>query len=128
MKQYLFVYGSLRKGFEPPEIAETAEKLKLVGEAFIYADLYDLGEFTTAISGGTNRVFGQILELPDETEVLRKLDEYEGFYPNDAEKSLFLRKKTFARLGDEKIETWIYEYNGDLSKFPLINNRNFLNP
>ncbi len=108
MKQYLFVYGSLRKGHEPPEIAETAGKLKLVGEGFVYGNLYDLGEYTAIALGGFDKIFGQILELPGD-EVLQKLDEYEGFYPNDLEKSLFRRTKTTAYLGDEKLETWIYE-------------------
>lgn len=111
MKQYLFVYGSLRKGYEPPEIAETAAKLKLVGEAHVFADLYDFGEFTGLILGGQNKIFGQILELPDVAEILQKLDEYEGFYPNDLETSLFRRVKSFAYSANETLETWVYEYN-----------------
>lgn len=115
MKQYLFVYGSLRKGFAPPEIAETAERLKLVGEGFVYGSLYDLDDYYALVLSGEDEIFGQILELPDDDEVLRKLDEYEGFDPNNLEKSVFLRKKTTAYLGDKNLETWIYAYNKDLS-------------
>jgi len=111
MKQYLFVYGSLRKGHAPPEIAETADKLKLVGEAFIFGSLYDLGDYRGLILKGDSKIFGQILEIPKESEVLQKLDEYEGFYPNNLKKSLFRRVKALAYFGDEAIETWVYEYN-----------------
>lgn len=114
MKQYLFVYGSLRKGFAPPEIAETADKLKLVGEAFVYGSLYDLGEFRALVSGGEDEIFGQILELPDDAKVLRRLDEYEGFDASNPQESLFVRTETTAYFGDEQLQTWIYEYNGDL--------------
>ena len=120
MKQYLFVYGSLRKGFEPPEIAETAEKLKLVGEGFVYGSLYNFGEFRALVLGKKEKIYGQILELPFNEETLQKLDEYEGFYPNDLEKNLFIRKQTTAYLGDEKVQTWVYEYNRDLSNSPIV--------
>jgi gamma-glutamylcyclotransferase (GGCT)/AIG2-like uncharacterized protein YtfP len=120
MPQYLFVYGTLRKGFEPPSIAETAEKLKFVSEGFVYGNLYDLGPYTTVILGGEGKVFGQILELPEDWETLQKLDEYEGFEPNNIENSLFVRKLTAARIPDGKIECWVYEYNRNLSSDYLI--------
>lgn len=114
MKEFLFVYGTLRKGFEPPIIAETASKLKFFNEGFIYAKLYDLGEYTGIILGGNEKIFGEILELPNDEKVLQKLDEYEGFELEKPSKSLFLRKKTIAYFGVEKLETWVYEYNQNL--------------
>lgn len=127
MKQYLFVYGTLRKGLAPLEIAETVEKLKFVGEGFIYGSLYDLGEYPAALLGASDKVFGEIFELPDDKRVLQKLDEYEGFYPNSREKSLYVRKRTTAYVGNEKLRTWIYESNQDLSNFPIIESGNYSN-
>ncbi len=114
--KYLFVYGSLRKGNAPPIIAETADKLKFVAEAFVYGKLFDLGKYTALKLDGENKIFGQILELPEDERVLQRLDEYEGFNVNNPQTSLFVRTETTAHFGDEQMQTWIYEYNGDLPK------------
>lgn len=120
MTQYLFVYGSLRKGHAPPEIAETADKLKFVGEAFIFGKLYDLGAYRGLILDGNSKIFGEVLELPDDEKVLQRLDEYEGFDPNNQAESLFCRVKTVAFTENEELETWIYEFNRDVSELNEI--------
>lgn len=125
MKQYLFVYGTLMQEFAPPEIVETVKNLKFVSEGFVYGSLYDLGEYPAVILGDSDKIFGQIFELPDDEEILRKLDEYEGVYPNNRKKSLFLRKKTIAYSGNKKLQSWIYEYNQDLSNVPIIESGNY---
>lgn len=112
MKQYLFAYGTLRKGSAPPEIAEIAEKLKFVGEGFVYGSLLDLGKYKS-IAAGEEKVFGHLFELPDDEGVLRKLDEYEGYLPENPATSLFLRKQTTVFLYGAEIISWIYEYNWD---------------
>lgn len=123
MKQYIFVYGSLRKGFAPPEIAETADRLKLVGEGFVYGKLYDLDEYRALVLNGEDEIFGQILELPDDEAVLQKLDEYEGFDPQNQAKSLFVRKQTTAYSDHGEIPAWIYEYNQNLSDSPMLESK-----
>jgi len=116
MTGYLFVYGSLRKGHAPPAIAETADKLEFVAEAFVYGKIYKLGNYLGLILGGEEKIFGQILELPDDEEILENLDEYEGFAPNDPQESLYVRKETNAYFDETHLKVWVYEYNRDLPK------------
>jgi gamma-glutamylcyclotransferase (GGCT)/AIG2-like uncharacterized protein YtfP len=125
MKQYLFVYGTLKNKLAPPEIAETVKKLKLVGDGFAYGKLYDLGEFPGAVLGTDDKIFGSVYELPDDENVLPELDEYEGFYSQNPKESLYLRKKTKVYLRNKSLTSWIYEYNQDLSNKRQIKSGNF---
>lgn len=120
MKQYLFVYGTLMDKFAPPEIASTVKKLKFVSDGFTYGKLYDLGEFPGAVLGTKDKIFGSVYELPDDQNILRKLDEYEGFCPQNPTESLYLRKKTKVFVNNKSLTSWVYEYNQDLSNKPLI--------
>ena len=111
MKEYLFTYGTLRKGFAPPEIAETVAKLDYIGEGFIYGSLQNVGEYTSIIFGGKEKVFGHIFGLPNEAEVLQNLDEYEGYNPQNPAESFYLRKESIAFFNEEEINCWIYQNN-----------------
>ena len=123
MKQNLFVYGTLIKEFAPSEIAETVAKLKYVGEGFVYGSLYDLGEYPGAILSGLpkSKIFGRVYQIPSNTDVLQKLDSYEGFYSLDSLNNLFVRKETIISLiNGKKIKGWFYEYNGSVNSSNLI--------
>jgi gamma-glutamylcyclotransferase (GGCT)/AIG2-like uncharacterized protein YtfP len=125
MKQYLFVYGTLKDEFAPPEIAGTVKKMKFVGNGFAYGKLYDLGEYPGAVLGTRDKIFGSIYEVPDDENILRKLDEYEGFHPQTPKESLYLRKKIKVYINDKTLTSWIYEYNQDLTNKPLIKSGNY---
>ena len=125
MKEYLFVYGTLNEELAPPEIADTVKKLKFIGEGFAHGTLYDLGEYPAAVLDDSGKIFGRIYELPVDAKILQKLDRYEGFYPQNPAKSLYLRKKTKVRLNNKNLTSWIYEYNRDLSNAPIIKSGNY---
>lgn len=126
MKQYLFVYGTLIPELAPFEISESVKQLKFVSEGFVYGLLYDLGEYPAIILQGSEKVFGKVFELPNDENILQKLDEYEGFYSKNESESLYLRKQTVVYIQDKKLNAWIYEYNQDLSNFSLIESGNYL--
>lgn len=111
MKQFLFAYGTLRKDFAPPEIAEIAEKLRFVGEGFVCGSIQEIGEYTSVNPGSKGKVFGHIFELPDDDEILQKLDEYEGYLPENPSESFYLRKESPVFINDKEIICWIYQYN-----------------
>jgi gamma-glutamylcyclotransferase (GGCT)/AIG2-like uncharacterized protein YtfP len=113
-KGYVFFYGTLLPRFAPAEIEPTVRKLRRVGRGFIRGQLFDLGSYPGAIlTRNGSPIKGQVFEIPDDPEILDRLDEYEGFDPSNPESSLFVRKRRHAELEDgRKVPCWVYAYNG----------------
>src|SRR5882724_7435568 len=104
MPEYLFSYGTLQPGLAPAEIEPIVQKFRYLGKAYIYGLLYDFGDYPGVLLGQTeSKVWGQILEIPADPDLLRRLDEYEEFDPSNIESSQFVRKKHVAILEDGKI-------------------------
>jgi gamma-glutamylcyclotransferase (GGCT)/AIG2-like uncharacterized protein YtfP len=114
MRDCLFIYGTLHPGHAPNEIAPAVEKLRLVGTGYVYGVLYDLGDYPGAVLDSTSnqRISGTVFRLPEDQNVLRQLDEYEGFDPNYPDGSLFVRKLHPVVLETGRtLRCWIYVYN-----------------
>lgn len=122
MKRYLFSYGTLLPGHAPPEIAPTVRRLRRVGRGFVRGRLYDLGEYPGAVLSKTGPVIaGEVFELPDDREVLGRLDEYEGFDPAHPDASLFVRRKwTVTFKNGKKATCWVYAYNRHPGAAPSV--------
>ncbi len=74
--------------------------------------LHDLGDFPGAVPGkGTVR--GELFRLTD-PHVWAVLDQYEGYEPNRAGASLFVRRRTRLQVPNGQT-AWVYWYNGDPS-------------
>lgn len=112
-KRYLFSYGTLSPRLAPAEIKPTVRQFRRVGKGFVHGQLFDFGEYPGAIlTRNGSRIVGQIFELPDDPEVLQRLDEYEGFDRANPKASLFVRKRRYVQLQDgRRIYCWIYSYN-----------------
>lgn len=114
MLAYLFAYGTLRPGLAPKGIAETAAKLRPVGQGFVFGELVQLDGYPGALPDpkSKNRIVGIIFELPDDEIVLHQLDEYEGYDPKAPQTSEFVRIKQIVQLSDGGTrECWMYRYN-----------------
>ena len=124
---YLFSYGTLIPGYAPPEVAPTVKRLRRVGRGIVRGRLYDLGDYPGAKLGRTNSVIvGQVFELPNDPEVLRRLDEYEGFDPAHPQSSLFVRRRWPVLLHDgSKAMCWIYVYNRSPGAAPSVSSGDF---
>ena len=123
MSDHLFIYGTLSTEAVPDDVAKAVEKLKFIGRGFVYGKLYDLGNFPGAklARGSRSRVHGKVYRLPVNKDVIRSLDAYEECIPSQPSKSLYLRKKVPVTLeSGDRIEAWVYEYNGDVSYSPVI--------
>ena len=123
MSDYLFAYGTLQPGHAPKTIAHLAAMLRPVGEGLVRGVLYDLGRYPGAVAdqnaGGTIR--GTVMELPEDKNVLQRLDEYEGFDPESPETSEFVRQRQMVQLRDGSVvECWFYRYNGKLDATRVI--------
>jgi gamma-glutamylcyclotransferase (GGCT)/AIG2-like uncharacterized protein YtfP len=115
MSDYLFAYGTLRPGYAPKEMAPTVAKLRVVGEGFVCGTLYDLGTCPGLVldPNSKQKIFGSVFELPEDAEVLRRLDEYEEFDPGAVETSPFVRTLHEVGLASGgTLRCWIYVYTG----------------
>jgi gamma-glutamylcyclotransferase (GGCT)/AIG2-like uncharacterized protein YtfP len=111
----LFAYGTLREGRAPREIADTAALMQPIGKGVARGRVYDLGAYPGAVFSvceDAREIEGEVFEVPDEA-VLRALDAYEGFEPNDPAASLFVRVRIEVQMSGtgESIDCWAYQYN-----------------
>ena len=90
--------------------------MKPMGTGTVLGEVHDLGEYPALASGGRRKpVRGSLFALPDDPDVLRKLDAYEEFNPQEPETSLVRRRKRVVTLSDGRKERhWVYGYNREL--------------
>jgi gamma-glutamylcyclotransferase (GGCT)/AIG2-like uncharacterized protein YtfP len=128
MSEHLFVYGTLRKGYELKLMNNVSHLIRYVGQGKVNADLYDLGRYPGAIRSSKGpEVIGDIFELSDPEKVLRSLDRYEGIGTGRAATE-FVRRRSRVRLRSGKtITAWVYWYNFDPADKIRIKHKNYLN-
>jgi gamma-glutamylcyclotransferase (GGCT)/AIG2-like uncharacterized protein YtfP len=128
LSNHLFIYGTLKTGVVPPEVAHAVQKLKPVANATVHGFLYDLGAYPGAIlnSGSAQTISGLVVQFPNDPTVLAQLDQYEEFDQDSPETSQFLRVRGIAVLeSGRKIGCWIYVYNHDPGSAPLLKDGKF---
>lgn len=114
MSEYLFIYGSLITGTKHPQINRCIQRdCVSLGSAHIKGKLFDLGSYPGAVADTQHNVFGQLLKIRNAAAVLRLLDAYEAYNPQQPKSSEFVRAITTATLLDENkpYRCWIYWYN-----------------
>lgn len=120
----LFVYGSLRSGFQHPAYAYISRYFTLLGTATAQGELYDMGEYPAAIpSTGEKLITGELYAIQREEEfswAIGQLDDYEGINGEPDEPQLYRRDKTTVRLNGQSVEAWIYWFNGSVEGKPKI--------
>lgn len=123
MSQYLFVYGTLQPGCAPAHVAHLVARMRPVGEGWIHGRLYDLGGYPGAVpdANAEGKIFGTVMELPDDPELLQKLDAYEECDPQSPNISEYVREVREIQLADGgKQPCWFYRYNWDVGERELI--------
>jgi gamma-glutamylcyclotransferase (GGCT)/AIG2-like uncharacterized protein YtfP len=129
MPDYLFVYGTLRKGYDLKLKDRVRDHLQYVGQGKVGADLYDLGRYPGAVRSSRGpEVIGDVFLLDDPGRVLRILDKYEGIPEGGGKDTEFVRKKGRVRLrSGREVNAWIYWYNFDPTDKVKIRYKNYLN-
>lgn len=119
---FLFVYGTLMKGFQ----ADWPSKVgaRLVGRGKISAKLYDLGDYPGAVyvpGDSGPYVKGELYQLRNPELANGILDQYEEFFPGQPDKSLFVRTVATVRLEEGRREkAWVYFYNRPVDEARFI--------
>lgn len=115
MSGFLFVYSTLWLGCAPKEIAHATAGMRLIGEATVAGELYDLGHYPGAVLSNApeRRISGLLFELPNDESVLRGLRAHEEFGPGG---SRFVRVCCQAELAaGDVLPCWIYVYAGNVA-------------
>lgn len=125
MSNYIFVYGTLRKGCDNPmsiflkKHAIFHQKGRLTGE------LYDVGEYPAGVydEESKHEIVGDIFEITDAATLFETLDPYE-----DVEDELYSRviRPVFVTNQNYPLSCWVYVYNCATFYLPLITHGDYL--
>jgi gamma-glutamylcyclotransferase (GGCT)/AIG2-like uncharacterized protein YtfP len=121
----LFVYGSLRQGFNHTAYEYITQYFELLGKGKAKGMLYDLGPYPAAIPcDDEHRIVGELYKIinPDEFEyAIAQLDDYEGVNASYDQTPMYTRKLTSVKLDDgNEHMAWIYWYNGSIEGRPEV--------
>lgn len=121
---YIFVYGSLRRGFHSPAYEYISRYFNFFGDAKVKGRLFDLGEYPAAAPVQDDSfIIGELYIIKDENEfswAIAQLDDYEGVVVEAGEQPLYRREIVDVFFNDAIVPAWIYWYNGDVSGKPII--------
>ena len=116
---YLFVYGSLRSGFQHPAYQYLSKYFHLTGKAKVKGKLYDKVEYCVAVATGEERfIIGELYEVNSPAEfsyAIGQLDDYEGLLVEEGEKALFKRELVTAYCNGREYDSWIYLFNDSIA-------------
>ncbi len=122
--RHLFVYSSLRRGFQQSSHEYLSRYFTFLSDAKVKGILSDFGDKPVATPTEEARfIVGELytLNVDNASFVFGQLDDYEGLNPEDGQTALFRREiaTIYAEDGAE-FQAWVYWYNGDVSGKPII--------
>ncbi len=104
MEEYIFVYGTLKRGHKNPAAKWFHERAEFVTTARTVGSLIDLGEYPGFLLEGDSEIKGEVFKFKS-PEVLAFLDKYEA-----VEEGLYKRVKLPCIQGIKDV--WVYVYTG----------------
>jgi gamma-glutamylcyclotransferase (GGCT)/AIG2-like uncharacterized protein YtfP len=102
------LYGSLMRGLGAMNQIGVGHLLQFVAPCKIQGELFDLGAYP-GLRGGAGVVTGEIFEILD-PEVIRVMDRFEDYFPDDDRESHYIRKRTVL-IEPAATTAWVYFYN-----------------
>jgi gamma-glutamylcyclotransferase (GGCT)/AIG2-like uncharacterized protein YtfP len=126
---HLFVYGSLRQGFQNPVFDYIRNHFTFVANGKVEGALYDLGDFPAAVPNKSTTIIGELYKAKSEDDfywAITQLDDYEGLNPVEGEIALYKRELTPVSHDETETAAWIYWYNSDVTGKPLIESGDML--
>ncbi len=121
----LFVYGSLRQGFQHEAYAYISRYFAFAGDAKVKGRLYDMGSYPAAQPGeGESYIVGELYQIKDKAEfewAIAQIDDYEGLNVEAGETPQYRRDTTKALLANgSMVDAWVYWYNDSVEGKPVI--------
>jgi gamma-glutamylcyclotransferase (GGCT)/AIG2-like uncharacterized protein YtfP len=124
---YLFVYGTLMRGFDNPFAAQLRAHATFVAEGYFPGRLYRISWYPGAVYEveSPTKVWGEIYQLLDFQNLIPKLDAYEDVQELDSESLYVRRQKPIWTENGSLFVCWIYLYNQSLTNALLLKNGKF---
>ncbi|MHB1696598.1 MAG: gamma-glutamylcyclotransferase family protein [bacterium] len=127
-KEYLFVYGTLKRDIGNDMYHLLAKHAKYIDDATWSGKLYLVETYPGAVRSDNplDAVHGEVFLLNNPDNVLPGLDEYEECSDNFPEPKLYKRIKDKVHLATgDIINAWIYIYNLPVDNLKEIKSGNF---
>ncbi|MDR9415873.1 MAG: gamma-glutamylcyclotransferase family protein [Gracilimonas sp.] len=120
---FLFVYGTLKRGFNN-QVAEHLHRTQtFVGEGSFPGKLFKISFYPGAVyqPKASTKVYGDLFQITEHADSLFSLlDDYEGIHPNEPETAEFKREIIPIHCKQELIFAHCYVYKGDYSELSII--------
>lgn len=126
---YLFVYGLLMQKAGSQMNTFLSDRAELIARARVMGKLYQVAHYPgMVISPNPNdEVHGELYYMEDPDSVLPQLDEFEEYFPDDIEGSVYIRvKKPVKTDSGAKHTAWMYLYNQPVENLKEIPSGNFI--
>lgn len=123
MPDLIFVYGTLKRGYDHLMARRLADEADWIGPATCRGSLYLLGAYPGLVlspdEGGF--VHGDLYALRGDANLLAALDDYEGCGTSDPEPHPYLRATIDVMMpGGPVTQAWTYVYRRPIDGLPLI--------
>ncbi|HUV99511.1 MAG TPA: gamma-glutamylcyclotransferase family protein [Gallionella sp.] len=130
IKNYLFVYGTLRRDGDNDMYKLLARHARFLCDGWFNGKLYNVTYYPCAVPSDIpeDKVYGEVYELLEPEYILQKLDDYEECsekFPPPREYRREIRSIHIAN--DDVIDAWIYIYNYDVGNLRQIKSGDFFN-
>jgi gamma-glutamylcyclotransferase (GGCT)/AIG2-like uncharacterized protein YtfP len=122
--EQIFVYGSLRSGFQNPAYQYISQYFSLVGNAKVKGRLYHMGNFPAAQPCNEEiYIIGELYAAKNNDEfawAISQLDDYEGIHTEEGETEYYKRQQTTVYINGQTTNAWIYWYAQPITDKPSI--------
>lgn len=126
---YLFVYGTLRRGLNSEMYHLLARYGKFAGDATSQGKLYMVDYYPGLVPSANPQdvVYGEVYKLSCPETVLSCLDDYEECGPKFSEPTKYVRRKQDVKLKTgEVMSSWVYIFERPTVGLQLIESGDFL--
>jgi hypothetical protein len=129
--EYLFLYGTLMRNFpENPFRLLLERNTSYIGEAYTYGKLFLVDYYPALVSNSAienHKVYGEVVRIENNTDLLEQLDEYEDYFPENVIHSLYIRKLTECFLigNKESVKCNAYFYNKSVKNLIFLRDGHF---
>jgi len=107
----IFVYGTLMNGESRHSVIMNSN-LEFVNSGCTKGRLMHISDYPGLISDHKSKVFGELYQSKDVSNVLEQIDQIEGFHGYEFDDSLFIRMISKINVQGNLVWAWTYLFNG----------------